>query len=85
MGTFAILYLFYCMVMTVVYNDFFFHFCMGNVIYKRPANTSSVAGVDKVILWTGVQGVFAVNKFRMQYNIALLTFGNQVWQPFPAF
>ena len=83
MRSFAVFHLFYSVVVAVVDDSLFFHFCMSHIINECPADTSAVSGVNKTILWTSVQCVFSVNKFWMQNDIALLAFGNQIRQTFP--
>ena len=83
MRPFTVLHLFDGMIMAVVDDDFFFHFRMGYIIYQCPTDTAAVAGIDEIILRTGVQGIFTVYKFRVQNDIALLAFGNQIRQSLP--
>ena len=54
-------------------NDaFVFNDCVRNVIAHPPSDAAAGAGVDKSVLGPCVERVLAVNKFRMQNNVALL-------------
>ena len=48
------------------------HFCVADVIYQGPAYSSAASGVDESVLRAGVEGVFAIDEFRMKADIALL-------------
>ena len=58
-------------------------FRMADIIDEGEADTSAVAGVDERILRTGVESIFAINKFRMKHNVALLRGTFQIRKAFP--
>ena len=56
---------------------------MCNVIDERPSDATTRTGVDETILWTCIEGIFAIDKLGMQHNVTLLGFGTQVGQTLP--
>ena len=53
----------------------FLHLSVLDVVDKCPADTTAGASVDKSVLWTCVESILAVDKLRMQYDVALLALG----------
>ena len=52
-------------------------------VHQGPADAAAVTGVDEAVLRAGIQGIFPVNEFRMQHDIALLTAADDVRQAVP--
>ena len=83
MRTFTILHLLDGVIVAPVDNLLFLHLGMGYVVHQRPADTTTAAGINKAILRTGIEGIFAIYKLRVQHYVALLALGLQVGQAFP--
>ena len=83
MRTFTILHLLDGVIVAPVDNLLFLHLSMGYVVHQRPADTTTAAGINKAILRTGIEGILAIYKLRVQHHVALLTPGLQVGQAFP--
>ncbi len=83
MTPFTVLHLLNGMIITLVDNLLFLHLSMGYVVHQRPADTTTAAGINKAILRTGIEGIFAIYKLRVQHYVALLALGLQVGQAFP--
>ena len=83
MGTFAILHLRDGVIVAGVDDLFFFHLSVGDVVDQCPADAATAARIDETILRTGVEGVFAIDELRVQYDVALLRLRLQVGQTIP--
>ena len=83
MGAFAVLHFLDGVVVAGVDDGFFLHFGMGDVVYQGPSDASAAACLDEVVLRTGVEGVFAVDKLGMEDDVALLAAALEVGEAVP--
>ena len=70
-------------VFAFVDNLLFLDFSMGDVVDQCPANAATRTRIDKAILRTGIEGILAIHKFRVQHDVALLRLCLQVGQAVP--
>ena len=70
-------------VVTAVNDGLFGYFGIGDVVDERPADAAAATGVDEAVLRAGVEGVFAVDKFRVEHYVALLRLAFQIREAFP--
>ena len=84
-STGAILCLCNRMVNTLAGNHFLVDHCVFNVITQSESDTTAGTGVDEIIHRPGIEGIFAIHKFRMQYYVSLLwrSEGFQIIQTLP--
>ena len=77
----AVLYFLYSVIVTAVDNLFFLDFGICNIINQSPAYSTATSGINKSILRTSVEGIFAIHKFRMKHNISGSLTSNQADVP----
>ena len=83
MGTLAVLYLHYGVIVAAVYYGLLLYLGMGYVVDKSPPDATARAGVDEAILGTGVEGILSIDKLRVEHYVALLTLCLEVGQTLP--
>ena len=69
--------------MTEVDDLLFLDLSVRDVVNECPADTATAAGVDETILRTGVESVLAIDKLRMEHDVALLALRLEVGQTVP--
>ena len=83
MRTLAVLHLHNGVIMTCIDNLLFLNLGICDVVNKCPTDATARTGVDESVLRTGVEGILAIHKLRMENDVALLTLGLEVGQTLP--
>jgi len=83
-GSKAVLYLFESVVFTVIDDGLLINHRVFHTRGEAPADSSTLAGLDELILGAGVESVLAIYKFRMEHHVPLLRrMGFQIGEPLP--
>ena len=72
MRTFAILHFLDGMIIALIDDLLFVHYGIGDIVNESPADASAAACVDESVLWTSIESILAIDKFRVEHHIALL-------------
>ena len=60
------------MILSLACNDLFINNSMCNIIAKTKTDSSAASCINEIIHRSCIESVFAIDKFRMQYDITLL-------------
>ena len=83
MRSFAVLHFLDGVVEAFLDDGFLLHLGMSDVVDECPTDATAAACVDESVLWTRVEGVFAIHELWVKHYVALLAASFQVGQTFP--